>query len=87
MSEAAPRERVARCITSGLRASLNQPFVQPTANVWKQLVAAGIVSRFFAAQLTALGDPLHEPETFRRSLIAPLTQLRQTQWQTIISAA
>ena len=33
----------------------------------------------FAAQLTAMGDRLHETETFRRSPIAPSAQQRQTQ--------
>ena len=33
----------------------------------------------FAAQLTAMGDRLHEAETFRRSPIAPSAQQRQTQ--------
>ena len=36
----------------------------------------------FAAQLTAMGDRLHETETFRRSPIAPAAQQRQTQPRT-----
>ncbi len=40
----------------------------------------------FAAQLTAMGDRLHETETFRRSPIAPSAQQRQTQPWTPASA-
>jgi len=40
----------------------------------------------FAAQLTAMGDRLHETETFRRSPIAPSAQQRQTQPRTPASA-
>lgn len=40
----------------------------------------------FAAQLTAMGDWLHEMETFRRSPIAPVAQSRQIQPRTPASA-
>ena len=40
----------------------------------------------FAAQLTAMGDRLHETETFRRSPIATSAQQRQTQPRTPASA-
>lgn len=40
----------------------------------------------FAAQLTAMGDRLHEMETFRRSPIAPAAQPRQIQPRTPASA-
>ena len=40
----------------------------------------------FAAQLTAMGDPLRATETLRRSPIAPSAQPRQIQPPTLVSA-
>ena len=40
----------------------------------------------YAAQLAAMGEPLHAPETLRRSPIAPSAQPRQIQSPTLVSA-
>jgi putative transposase len=40
----------------------------------------------FAAQLTAMGDPLRASDTLRRSPIAPSAQPRQIQPPTLVSA-